>query len=144
MTVLWWFLVAAGVVILFLVVQGIYLGTVLKWEDEQSVGLGYYGRTPAGREEFKRTLRRHARLLSPILRLNAAGAKLDFRKLTFLYKGVPGPHGSCSEASFAKGEAYQPSPADIFVVTQMKCGTTWMQHIVYEVLRRGQGTLHCA
>ncbi len=141
MTIVWWVLIAIGVIVLFLVVQGIYLGTVLKWEDEQSVGLGYYGRSPAGREEFKRTLRRHARLLSPILRLNAAGAKLDFRKLAFLYKGVAGPHGSCSDASFATGEAYQATPADIFVVTQMKCGTTWMQHVVYEVLQRGAGNL---
>ena len=141
MTVVWWGLLVVGGIIAFVVVQGIYLGTVLKWEDEQSVGLGYYGRTPAGREEFKRTLRRHARFLSPLLRLNAAGTKLDFRKIAFLYKGVAGPHGSCSEASFAQGEAYQATPADIFVVTQMKCGTTWMQHVVYEVLLRGQGRL---
>ncbi|MEO8636054.1 MAG: sulfotransferase domain-containing protein [Gemmatimonadales bacterium] len=141
MMIVWWFLIAAGVVVLFIVVQGIYLGTVLKWEDEQSVGLAYYGRTAAGREAFKRTLRRHAWLLSPILRLNAASAKLDFRKISFLYKGVAGPHGSCSEASFATGEAYAAGAADIFVVTQMKCGTTWMQHVVYEVLQRGQGRL---
>jgi hypothetical protein len=29
----------------------------------------------------------------------------------------------------------------VFVVTQMKCGTTWMQHVVYEVLHRGNGDL---
>ena len=37
--------------------------------------------------------------------------------------------------------SYQPRPEDVFVVTQMKCGTTWMQHVVYEVLMRGSGDL---
>ncbi len=141
MAILWTMLALVGVLIAFIVVQSIYLGAVLKWEDEQSVGLGYYGRTPDGREAFKRSLRLHARLLSPLLKLNAAGAKLDFQKLRFLYKGVAGPHGSCSEQSFAAGAAYQARPDDVFVVTQMKCGTTWMQQIVYELLNRGKGDL---
>lgn len=141
MVIVWWALGLAGVAVLFIVLQSLYLGAVLKWEDEQSVGLGYYGRTPEGRDQFKRTLRLHARLLSPLLRLNAAGAKLDFQKLRFLYKGVAGPHGSCSEESFATGATYQARPEDVFVVTQMKCGTTWMQQVVYEVLNRGAGDL---
>jgi aryl sulfotransferase len=29
----------------------------------------------------------------------------------------------------------------VFVVTQMKCGTTWMQQIVYEIAMRGRGNL---
>ncbi len=141
MAILWWVFAVVGALIGFLVVQSIYLGAVLKWEDEQSVGLGYYGRSPAGREHFKATLRRHAWLASPLLRLNAAIAKVDFRKITFVFQGVAGPHGSCSEESFARGAAYGPRPGDIFVVTQMKCGTTWMQHVVYEVLNRGKGNL---
>ncbi|MEO8138847.1 MAG: sulfotransferase domain-containing protein [Gemmatimonadota bacterium] len=141
MVIVWTVLAVVGVLVAFLVVQSIYLGAVLKWEDEQSVGLGYYGLAPAGREAFKRRLRLHARLVAPLLKLNAAGAKLDFRKLRFLYKGIAGPHGSCSEESFAKGNAYHARPDDIFVVTQMKCGTTWMQQIVYEVLNRGRGKL---
>jgi aryl sulfotransferase len=141
MAILWALLAIAGVLIAFIVVQSLYLGAVLKWEDKQSVGLGYYGRTPKEREKFKATLRLHAWLASPLLRLNAAIAKVDFRKITFSYQGVAGPHGSCSEESFVKGAACPAQADDVFVVTQMKCGTTWMQQIVYEVLNRGAGDL---
>lgn len=141
MALLWWALGILAVLVVGVVVQGIYLGAVLKWEDQETVGLGYYGRTPSERTRFKRKLRFHALLLTPILRLNAALTKLDFRKVGFLYKGVAGPHGSCSSDSFARAEGYRPRPEDVFVVTQMKCGTTWMQHVVYEVLHRGDGTL---
>jgi len=141
MAVLWWVLGVAGGLVAVVVVQGIHLGAILKWEDQETVGLGYYGRTPAERDRFKRQLRRHALLLAPILRLNAALAKLDFRKVGFLYKGVAGPHGSCSPESFAQAEGFRPGAGDIFVVTQMKCGTTWMQHVVYEILHRGAGNL---
>jgi len=141
MAVLWWSLGVVAFALGLVIVQGIYLGAVLKWEDQESVGLGYYGRPPSERNRFKARLRLHARLLTPILRLNGALTKLDFRKVGFQYKGVAGPHGSCSPESFAQAEAYRPSPEDVFVVTQMKCGTTWMQHVVYEVLHRGAGNL---
>jgi hypothetical protein len=141
MALLWWSVGVLAVLVAVVVVQGIYLGAVLKWEDQESVGLGYYGRPPAERNRFKRKLQFHAFLLTPILRLNAALTKLDFRKVGFLHKGVAGPHGSCSPESFARAESYRPRPQDVFVVTQMKCGTTWMQHVVYEVLHRGNGTL---
>jgi hypothetical protein len=136
----WWTLAATGffLVVLFLI-QGIHLSIVLKWEDEQTVGLNYYGLPPAGRDRFKRTLRWHAMLLHPILWLNRQSVKLDFRKARIQYKGVSAPTGSCSLESFAKAEAYQPRPEDIFVVTQMRCGTTWMQHIVFQILYRGNG-----
>lgn len=141
MFVLWWIL---GLVILAFVawmVMGTYLAGVLKWEDEHSVGLAYYGLPPEGRAQFKETLRKHARRLAPIIALNSKLAKLDFNKSRISYKGVSGPMGSCSEETFAKANAYTPRPEDVFVVTQMKCGTTWMQHVVYEVLNRGAGNL---
>jgi hypothetical protein len=37
--------------------------------------------------------------------------------------------------------AYTPRAEDVFVVTPMRCGTTWMQHLVFEVLNRGAGDL---
>ena len=133
-----WLLVAPIVVY---VAMGIYLATVLKWGDDQTVGLNYYGKSLAERERFKRRLARHAALLSPMLWLNGRFAKVDFRRSRIQYKGVSGPLGSCSVESFQRAESYQPAPEDVFVVTQMKCGTTWMQHVVYEVLHRGRGNL---
>lgn len=141
MTILWWLLGILGLILALYILQAIYLTWVLKWEDDQTVGLGYYGRTPAERGRFKRSLRRHALLLSPILWLNGKLARMDFRRTRIQHQGVSGPTGSCTEESFAAAAAYQPRPEDIFVVTQMKCGTTWMQHVVYEVLNRGRGNL---
>jgi sulfotransferase family protein len=135
--VVWFFVV---VVFLF-IAMGIYLATVLKWEDEQTVGKNYYGKPLAERERFKRTLARHASLLSPMLWLNGRLTTLDFKRARIQYKGVSGPAGSCSVESFQRAESYQPRPEDVFVVTQMKCGTTWMQQVIYEILHRGRGQL---
>jgi hypothetical protein len=136
-----WLVWLVAVAIALYVILGIYLGFVLRWEDEHTVGLRYYGKPPAERERFKRALKRHAALLSPILWLNARIAKPDFRRMRIQYKGISAPAGSCSVESFARAEAYQPMPEDIFVVTQMKCGTTWMQQVVFEILRRGRGDI---
>jgi hypothetical protein len=119
----------------------VYLALVLAWEDRQTVGLGYYGKSAADRARFKRLLRIHARLLAPILWLNGRLAKVEFRKASVRHQGVAGPAGTTSAESFARAEAYQPRPEDVFVVTQMKCGTTWMQHVVYQVLHRGAGDI---
>ncbi|MCC6930030.1 MAG: sulfotransferase domain-containing protein [Gemmatimonadaceae bacterium] len=118
-----------------------YLATVLKWEDEQTVGLAYYGLPLAGRNAFKERLRAHARRLRPLIQFNARFTRLDFAKSHITYKGIAGPSGSCSADTFAKAAAYTPRADDVFVVTQMKCGTTWMQNVVYEVLKRGKGDL---
>jgi len=138
MHLVWWIL---GAVVVLYLVQSIYLGVVLRWEDEQTAGLGYYGLPPGERDRFKRRLRLHAVLLAPILWLNGGLARMDFRRASIKYKGVAAPGGSCSPETFARAEEYQPHPEDVFVVTQMKCGTTWMQHLVYEVLQRGNGNL---
>jgi aryl sulfotransferase len=140
MGVLGWIGVMVATLIGFLVIQGIYLSTVLRWETDQTLGLGYYGRSLAERRAFKTQLKRHARLLSPIIRLSRA-SPFDFRKLSFRYDGIAAPHGSTSPESFQRARDYRPRAEDVFVVTQMKCGTTWMQYLVYEVLHRGQGTL---
>ncbi len=138
MRIVWWTL---GTVVGLYVVWTVYLALVLRWEDERTVGLGYYGQGPAGRERFKRRLRLHAVLLSPLLRINGRLAKVDFRRVRIRHQGVSFPAGSCDAESTTRAEAYQPRPEDVFVVTQMKCGTTWMEHIVYEVLLRGGGNL---
>lgn len=141
MQMLWWILGLLGALLGLYIAYGVYLSLVLRWEDEQTVGLAYYGLDPAGRQRFRERLRRHAKFLAPILSLNARLSRMDFSHARIVHKGVSAPTGSCSEASFAKAEAYRPRPEDVFVVTQMKCGTTWMQHVVYEVLHRGKGDL---
>ncbi len=130
----------AALVVLY-VLASVYLAVVLRWEDERTLGLGYYGQPPAERDRFKRRLRLHAALLAPLLWLNGRMARLDFRRARFQVQGVSGPTGSCSKESFEQAAGYAPRPEDVFVVTQMKCGTTWMLHVVYEVLNRGQGDL---
>lgn len=141
MSALVWVALFVGVPVVLFVIGGTYLAGVLKWEDDQTVGLAYYGRSLVDREAFKRRLERHAARLAPILWLNAKIARFDFRKARIQFRGLSAPAGSCSPASFAKAVDYRPRAEDIFVGTQMKCGTTWMQQVVYEVLNRGNGTL---
>jgi hypothetical protein len=38
---------------------------------------------------------------------------------------------------FISGLTYQAQPNDLFIATYPKCGTTWMQHIVYLILNNG-------
>src|SRR5262249_31445990 len=77
----------------------------------------------------------------PILRIMGRLSRFTFAKASFQHRGVSGPKGTCSKESFERADTYQARPQDIFVATQMKCGTTWMQQVVYEVLRRGNGDL---
>ncbi len=141
MGILGWIGTILGAAFALLIVQFVYLSTVLKWEHEQSVGLAYYGLPPGGRAAFKRRLKLHAVLLAPVLWLSARLSKFTFSRASFIHRGVAAPMGSCSPASFARADTYQARAEDVFVVTQMKCGTTWMQHVVYEVLLRGRGNL---
>ena len=62
LSLLW---IPAAVVIAY-IAYTMYLATVLKWEDEQTVGLAYYGLPLAGRNAFKEKLRAHARRLRPL------------------------------------------------------------------------------
>jgi hypothetical protein len=141
MSVLWWVLGALGALLALYAAFGVYLAVVLRWEDERTVGLNYYGLPRAERERFKRQLRRHAVLLAPYLWLAGRLTRADFRRMRVVHQGVAFPPGSCDAASLARATAYQPRPDDVVVVTQMKCGTTWMQQVVYEILRRGEGDL---
>jgi hypothetical protein len=140
MGILAWIGLVVGALVALFIIQVVYLSAVLKWEHERTTGLAYYGLSPAERAKFRKTLKRHAVLLAPILWFSGK-TKLSFQKASFTHRGIAGPMGSCSPESFAKADSYQPTPADVFVVTQMKCGTTWMQHLVYEVLLRGRGNL---
>jgi hypothetical protein len=133
-------LLILGIPIIAIVAMSVYAAVVLRWQDEQTLGLNYYGMPLAERKRFKKRLRFHARLMKPMLWMSMQ-KKLDFRTGRIQHKGVSGPSDSCSLEGFQKAEAYVPKPEDVFVVTQMKCGTTWMQHVVFQVLYRGKGDL---
>lgn len=108
-----------------------------RWHARQTDGTAYFGRTRAERRAFKETLRRRARFLVPAVR--AVGLVHRLPMPVCEYRGVTGPGLACSAQSYAAAAAYRPGPTDVFVATQMKCGTTWMQQVVYEVLMRGRG-----
>jgi len=139
--VLLWVALIAGLAVGLLLLQLIYLAVVFAWSDQNTSGLAYYGKPPEARRRFRETLKRHARLLYPMLRLLERFSSFTFDKASFTHRGIAGPKGTCSPDSFAKADQYQARPEDVFVVTQMKCGTTWMQHLVYQVLWRGEGDL---
>lgn len=119
----------------------LWLAAVVAWSDRRTKGLGYFGLPPEDRERFRRRLSFHASILTPMIRLTARASRFSFQKASFNYHGVSGPKGTCTVESFRSGAEYRPSSTDIFVVTQMRSGTTWMQHLVYEILMRGEGNL---
>ena len=119
----------------------VWLAIVVAWGDRRTLGLAYFGLPREGRERFRRRLRSHARILAPVIRLSLRAFPFRFDRASFAYRGIPGPKGTCTLESFDAGASYDPSPDDVFVVTQMRSGTTWMQNIVYEVLTRGGGDL---
>jgi aryl sulfotransferase len=131
----------AAALLALVVLQLFYLALVIRWSDRRTEGLAYYGASREERARFRRTLRLHARLLAPVLRIQSRISKLTFPLMSFRAEGLAGPRGTCSPETFAKGRAHVAGAQDIFVATQMKCGTTWMLHLVYQVLRRGGGDL---
>lgn len=135
--------VLAFIAVLVLLVVGgfVYLAVVLAWENEQTKAGAYFRRPLQERRRFRSRLRTHARLLVPILRLGSRLNKVGMEQSSFQFDGIAGPKGSCTEESFRIGSEYVPRAEDVFVVTQMKSGTTWMQHLVYQVLSRGHGDL---
>jgi estrone sulfotransferase len=124
-----------------LVLQLVHLVAVMMWSDRQTTGLNYYGLSAPKRRRFKRLMRIHSLLLSPILTLIAATARSSFSRRCFTYKGVAGPAGACSADGFRRASEYSPRPDDVFVVTQMRSGTTLTQHLVLQILLRGEGDL---
>lgn len=132
-------LMIAGAGVLLLALQFVYFVAILSWSDTRTRGVSYYGLPRAGRARYKSSLRWHARLLRPLLWLLSRTSRFSYSHASIRHRDVAGPKGACSATSFAEGMAYEPKPEDVFVVTQMKCGTTWMQHLVYEVVQRGRG-----
>lgn len=128
-------------VILLLVAPFQYLNWYLRWERRNTGGMAYYGRTLAQRRALKQQIRRYAAPAKPLVRFLAMGNQNAAAMPAFEFEGVFGPPKVSSAEVFARAKNYRPQPEDVFVATQMRCGTTWMQQIVYEIVQRGQGNL---
>jgi hypothetical protein len=125
----------------FLVAAVAYLAWYQRWERRHTAGMAYYGKPLTERRALKRRIRRYARLARPLVELLAKCDQKPRAMPVFEYEGVCGPPGVSSPEVFARAKNYRPLPEDVFVATQMRCGTTWMQQIVYEIVQRGRGDL---
>ena len=134
---------AIPIVLILLFVAGFqYLGWYLRWERRNTEGMAYYGRTLAERNALKQRIRRYSSPAKPLVRLLAMGNRQQAAMPGFEFEGVYGPPRVSAPEVFARAKNYQPRSEDVFVATQMRCGTTWMQQIVYEIVNRGRGNLN--
>jgi aryl sulfotransferase len=131
----------AGTLLALFVLGWVILGAVIAWGQQQTLAGAYFLRPADARRQFRATLRRQARVLAPILTLLRPLTKFDFARTAFRVRGLAGPWGNCTPQSFEAGISCEPGPEDVIVATQMKCGTTWMLHLAYQVLLRGRGDL---
>ncbi len=142
MGILLWGVLGAVAALFLLRAAGIaYFRRYVAWETQARRGLNYYGKRLAQRRAFKQEIRRRSRPVFPVLWLETRLKPGGFGIPSIEVDGVTGPHYSCTAESFRAAAAYRPTAQDIFVATQMKCGTTWMQQVVYEILTRGNGDL---
>lgn len=135
-----WLGILAGVILL-IVANALYLGWYLHWERRHSSGMAYYGKPLVERRALKRRIRWRSLPIWPYVRLVAFCRRGKATMPVFEYQGVCGPPGAASPEVFERAAAYKPRSEDVFVVTQMRCGTTWMQQLVYEIVHHGYGDL---
>src|SRR5260221_4075843 len=123
-----------GLLALLFIASMLYLAWYLRWESEQTRGMAYYGRPLAGRQALKRRFRRYSLPILPLVRLLALSNRTRAQMPVFEYEGVCGPPKVSSPEVFERAKHYAPRPEDVFVVTQMRCGTTWMQQVVLQTV----------
>ncbi|MDY6812552.1 MAG: sulfotransferase domain-containing protein [Pseudomonadota bacterium] len=116
------------------------LAGAFAWVEYARRGDRYFARPLAQRRQFVRRVQVIASLIRPIFEGIARCWRMKSMPV-FHYDGVAGPPIMSSKRAYAATKHYEPRPEDIFVATQMKCGTTWMQQIVFEILHGGEGDL---
>jgi len=116
-----------------------YLFWYFRWESRNTEGVAYFGRTLKERRALKRRIRLMSLPALPMAHLLSPLARRQKGLPSFEYGGVHGPMKASSPEVFAQAKGYTPRPEDIFVATQMRCGTTWMQQIVYQIITHGAG-----
>ena len=120
------------------VVVGVYLWRSLVWLRGETRGDRYFARPIAERRALKDEIARRSRVFVPVCK---GLAPILPRPRSKRYRGVAFSTLACPRKVFEAATRYAPVAGDLFVATQMKCGTTWMQQVVYETLMRGRGDL---
>ncbi|HEX5070058.1 MAG TPA: sulfotransferase domain-containing protein [Vicinamibacterales bacterium] len=133
-----WFGAVLAVAVLVLA-DVLYVVWYFRWEARQTSGMAYFGRPLAERRALKRRIRWLSFPARPLLVFVAIVFRRQLTMPFFEFEGVAGPRKASGPEIFERAKHYRPKPEDVFVATQMRCGTTWMQQIVYEIVHRGQG-----
>jgi len=124
-----------------LVASALYLVLYLRWEHGETRAARYFTRSAAERLALKRRIRWYSLPARPLVHLLALLGRKRSTMPTFEYAGVCGPPKLSSAEVFERAANYAPRPEDVFVATQMRSGTTWMQQLVFQVVTRGGGEL---
>jgi len=130
---------ATATIGLLLALLVFYLAWYFQWEAKNTTGMAYYGRTPEERAAFKRQLRAFSRPAAIVLRTLSIFGRSSRTMPAADYGGVSGPPRVSTPETFDRARRYEPTAGDVFVATQMRCGTTWMQQVVYQIVTRGRG-----
>lgn len=124
---------------LALVAYAAYVTWYFAWERRATAGMAYFGANLSERRRLKLRLRRRSRPVVPLMSSLARIGRQHLAMPVFEYEGLPGPPRVSTPEAVARARSYAPQPTDVFVATQMRCGTTWMQELVHQVLTRGAG-----
>jgi aryl sulfotransferase len=127
-------------IVLAVMAAGLYVAVYFRWYFRCTRGTAYFGKPLAERRAIKEAIRRRSRtavrLMTLLSRITRDGFVLVAR-----YHGITAPRFKCSRDTLRKAFRYDFEARDIVVATQMKCGTTWMQQLVYEIISHGNGDL---
>ena len=134
-----WVLISLVVGMVALLAGALHILIAMTWVRRQTLYDSYFRRPLAERRALKAQLARRSRSVLPLLRLVPRGLIPPLP--TRVYDGIHIPTLICPPHQVERALSYEPNVRDVFVATQMKCGTTWGQQIVYEVLMRGRGDL---
>jgi hypothetical protein len=117
-----------------------YLVLFFVWGLHNTKGIAYFGKPLSERRKLKRKVQRYRKGLIPLF--NFIGPKIaDLNRTGYYCEHVFMPWSFCPKKSVSKAIQYKPQSEDIFIATQIRSGTTWMQQLVYEVLSKGKGDL---
>ena len=122
-----------------LIASAIYLALYFQWERGATESSTYFRRSNAERAALKRRIAWYSLPAKPLVHLLAALNRKRATMPAFEFAGVCGPPKVSSAQIFERAANYAPRPEDVFVVTQMRSGTTWMQQLVYQIVTGGDG-----